>query len=145
MSIVTQNRCAFNAPTPRPEKPFRSGCFVNMGHKPGTHEGGAITISHPTRNRDWANEFCHYLTRRYRIERESWNTFFPDLDSPEGQLERMADIAATSATFDLNDGVTKSYFLEFLVEHRERVDWWRRFQLVYGPCHLLEAKGIFRP
>jgi hypothetical protein len=123
------------APMARAARPFFSSSFV-AGKEV---KANTITVHYPTSMIQWADEFCLWISTRYKTERQSWDNLFPAPDSLEGQLEHMADIAATSATFNLNDSTVQTFWLEYLTENRNRLDWWRRFILVSGPCHILET------
>lgn len=127
----------------------RGGAFVQRNSRPrcivafspdssSRFIGGLLDRSDvPSCRAHWRNEFCNWISKRFEGSRVNGADLFPEEGTLEWQLQELADMVALKERFSLSDPLVHSFWMEYLSEHSARVDWWRRFLRLNGPCDTL--------
>jgi len=119
-----------------PQKPRPVAFQPNTFRKGGLLERADV----PSSAFQWRCEFAGWVSERFAESRRNDAPFFPEAGSREEGIQHLNDLLLLGFSVELNAPLVAAFFLEYLSEHPARVDWWRRFQLLGGPCAAFDGK-----
>ncbi|RYX83983.1 hypothetical protein EON83_12660 [bacterium] len=114
---------------PRPAMFPGNRCYATGVFLPRTDIPGATWA--------WKTVFHEWLAEQFYANRSNGADLFPEEGTRQYQLQYLLDLIHIKRPIDLSDSATHTLWLEYLTENPGRLDWWRRFLMLNGPCDTL--------